>query len=337
MTRLPPILTPSGSLHGWVNQFSRGNLCPLFSVSISPILKSAIIKVCQRIHSVHLINYITMTTIQKCLLVLLICLPAISIVAAPIKNAVTTTMTIQGNSADCKKMIETAGSEKQVSLLSWDPQTKQGRLTYNSKVTTPDAVLKRVALAGFDNDAYNAPASVYNTLSKTCRYRVALPFAGQKETVTKQSHPAQTIVAPASRLEPVYKAYFAIGDALVASDAKATAAKAAELGKAIDAVKMNELEPKEHGVWMSTMNTLNKEAAALKAASGIEKQRTAFAALSNTMYQLMKASKASYKIYYNECPMFNGGAHWLSNKETISNPFYGAKMLSCGSTKAVIE
>ncbi|AHF16981.1 DUF3347 domain-containing protein [Niabella soli] len=286
-----------------------------------------------------------MTTIKKYLLTVLIGLSAVSIVAAtPIKNAATATVTIQGSSADCKKMIEAAGTEKQVSLLSWNPQTKQGQLTYNSKITSPEAILKRVALAGFDNEAYNAPVSVYNALSKKCQYKGAINARPQSESapadpahMEQDAAPSQTAPVAASRLEPLYKAYFAVGDALLASDARATAQKATELSNAVTAVKMEELEHKEHMAWMEVMNALTKEVTALKTASGIEKQRTAYAALSNAMYQLMKTSKSSYKIYYNECPMFNSGAHWLSKNETIRNPFYGAKMLSCGSTKAVIE
>ncbi len=39
------------------------------------------------------------------------------------------------------------------------------------------------------------------------------------------------------------------------------------------------------------------------------------------------------------CPMVdnNKGAYWLSLSETIYNPYFGSKMLKCGSVKTIIE
>ena len=64
------------------------------------------------------------------------------------------------------------------------------------------------------------------------------------------------------------------------------------------------------------------------------KQRVAFASLSNAFYELLKVSKVDGPIYYQHCPMFNEGkgAHWLSKENAVKNPFFGAQMISCGST-----
>ncbi|MGJ7033026.1 DUF3347 domain-containing protein [Niabella hirudinis] len=140
-----------------------------------------------------------------------------------------------------------------------------------------------------------------------------------------------------SKLEPLYQSYFAIQQALVQSDAKAVAQKANELSGLVKAVKMGALSSKEHDVWMEVMKKLNQQAMALKMASGIEKQRAAFASLTETLYPLIKASKSAYKVYYNHCPMYNGGANWLSKEQGIKNPYYGSKMLTCGSTKETIQ
>ncbi len=70
----------------------------------------------------------------------------------------------------------------------------------------------------------------------------------------------------------------------------------------------------------------------------LKAQRKAFSDLSNEMETLLKGTITSGKIYKDFCPMaLNGGAYWLSAIKDIRNPYYGAKMLSCGKVTAVIE
>lgn len=70
----------------------------------------------------------------------------------------------------------------------------------------------------------------------------------------------------------------------------------------------------------------------------LERQRKAFSDLSNEMETLLRGKITSGKIYKDFCPMaMNGGAYWLSAIKDIRNPYYGAKMLSCGKVTAIIE
>ena len=69
----------------------------------------------------------------------------------------------------------------------------------------------------------------------------------------------------------------------------------------------------------------------------IEKQRELFAKLTQPMYKLAKVANLNYAVYYQNCPMFNGGTNWLSKNESIKNPFYGNQMLTCGSTVETIK
>ena len=43
-------------------------------------------------------------------------------------------------------------------------------ITYNSKKTDVDAVLKSIALSGYDNLKYLAPDDAYNKLPGCCKY-----------------------------------------------------------------------------------------------------------------------------------------------------------------------
>ncbi|PRX56126.1 DUF3347 domain-containing protein [Flagellimonas meridianipacifica] len=76
----------------------------------------------------------------------------------------------------------------------------------------------------------------------------------------------------------------------------------------------------------------------IAATDNIKRQRKAFSDLSNEMEALLKGTVTSGKIYKDFCPMaLNGGAYWLSSIENIRNPYYGARMLSCGKVEEVIQ
>lgn len=76
----------------------------------------------------------------------------------------------------------------------------------------------------------------------------------------------------------------------------------------------------------------------IAASDNLKAQRKAFSQLSTEMESLLKGKLKSGKIYKAFCPMaLGGGAYWLSSIEAIRNPYYGAKMLSCGKVAEVIQ
>lgn len=68
-------------------------------------------------------------------------------------------------------------------------------------------------------------------------------------------------------------------------------------------------------------------------------QRTAFLDLSAAMENLLSGAIASGEVYKQYCPMaFDGkGGAWLSASQEIRNPYYGDKMLKCGSVRDTIK
>ena len=56
---------------------------------------------------------------------------------------------------------------------------------------------------------------------------------------------------------------------------------------------------------------------------------------STNVYDLMKVSKSDTTTYYQYCPMVK--ANWLSKEAAVKNPYYGASMLTCGSTVETIN
>lgn len=142
-----------------------------------------------------------------------------------------------------------------------------------------------------------------------------------------------------SPLQLVFDNYFSIKDALVNSDADSTAIKAGNMAMAIKAVDMSKLSTVEHNVWMKVIKDLSNNAETISKSKDISKQRAVFAQLSQNVYDLVKVSKQPVPVYYQHCPMYNKGkgGNWLSKESAIKNPFYGSKMLTCGSVIETIK
>jgi hypothetical protein len=77
----------------------------------------------------------------------------------------------------------------------------------------------------------------------------------------------------------------------------------------------------------------------LGSTADIEHQREHFVSLSAGMYALAKAFGGGKTLYHDHCPMAqNGkGAMWLSETKEIKNPYFGDKMMKCGSVEEEIQ
>ncbi|GAB3783058.1 hypothetical protein GCM10028818_40200 [Spirosoma horti] len=142
-----------------------------------------------------------------------------------------------------------------------------------------------------------------------------------------------SLVASAQTTEPALMAYYQVKDALVATDAAkaktGAAALVAALGK-VDAAKLTAVDKK-------ALATAKTNAMAIGKSTSVDAQRKQFEGLSSSMIALAKATKPA-KTYVQFCPMAaeGKGASWLSNKREVRNPYYGDKMLKCGSVKEEI-
>lgn len=265
---------------------------------------------------------------------------------AQIKNLTTETIKILGNCETCKNAIEQAGNVKKTAQVDWNKDTQMAAIMYDNKKTTLNDILKRIALAGYDNEKFLAPDDVYAKLGDCCRYERTLK-PNDKNNVSGMSmksehHHHSDNMAPSvneptqniSELKAIFEHYFSLKDALVKTDADMAAAKARDLSNALKAVEMGKLSTEEHTVWMKIKKDLTANAEGISKSKNISKQREAFALLSTGMYELGKVSKQDASIYYQHCPMYNDGkgANWLSKENAIKNPYYGSQMLTCGNT-----
>ena len=121
----------------------------------------------------------------------------------------------------------------------------------------------------------------------------------------------------------VYDHYIHLKDALVSSKFAEAQKAAKQLGSALE---------KKHNIQKLANNVAE--------ASSLDGQRKAFTTLSNELISLVKKSElAQGKVYVEYCPMANNnqGANWISSQEQIQNPYFGDKMIKCGSIKRLIE
>ncbi|WP_138478187.1 DUF3347 domain-containing protein [Dyadobacter bucti] len=282
----------------------------------------------------------------KILMATLLLLPTF-ISCADIRNVTTENVKIAGSCSQCKEGIEAAAFEKNISKASWDKETKVAAVTFDSKKTSLDAILKKVALAGYDNTSYLAPDDAYAKLEECCRYErtgknevvVQMKMSAHEHGATAMDTAANAVSANADPLKPVLDAYYAVKDALVSSDGNATSVKAASLVKALKAVKMDELGSEQHMVWMKVVKDLNFDAEHIEETKDLSHQKDHFSSLSENMYKLIKSAKPSQAVYYQHCPMAKEGkgANWLSQVSAIKNPYYGAQMLNCGKTTEILK
>ena len=119
-------------------------------------------------------------------------------------------------------------------------------------------------------------------------------------------------------------AYLELKDALVKTDAALANKAAQSLTKAIEA--------DEEGLPAE----LKEAAEAIASANDVEVQRTHFNTVSQSVYNHVKQSEGEkIGLYKQYCPMAfnNTGAYWLASEKEINNPYFGDRMLRCGTVK----
>lgn len=170
----------------------------------------------------------------------------------------------------------------------------------------------------------------------------------EEETAAQQQAEAEEPIRPAyetdaafkKQIEVVFLSYLELKDAFVATDAIAVKERIPGVKSALGNVDMKLLSGEAYDKWMEYLNGMDGALKEMNGTDDIEAQRGSFSLFSDNLYQSMKAfGTGGITAYYQFCPMaFNDkGAYWLSDTEQISNPYFGDKMLRCGSVKEQIR
>jgi len=137
---------------------------------------------------------------------------------------------------------------------------------------------------------------------------------------------------------PIIDAYIQIKNGLVADSKVATAKGGTALLAAFSKFDMTTLKGDTHKEYMEILESAKEQAEHI-VKSPIDHQREHFETLSTDVNDLIALLGTEKTLYQDFCPMANNnkGAYWLSEVKDIKNPYFGAKMMKCGSVKKQIN
>ncbi|MGM5469674.1 DUF3347 domain-containing protein [Flavobacteriaceae bacterium LMO-SS05] len=137
-------------------------------------------------------------------------------------------------------------------------------------------------------------------------------------------------------ISAIIKNYMTLKDALVADDnaaAKKAGAMTMNALKSFDISGYNAEDQKE----LKDIIEDATEQAEHISESPIAHQREHFKQLSLDVTDMVAITGFESKMYQQYCPMYDRGTAWLSMSKDIKNPYYGSKMLTCGTIQKEIN
>lgn len=157
-----------------------------------------------------------------------------------------------------------------------------------------------------------------------------------KETST-QKEPVKMVFDAAfeKAFQPSIKAYLALKDAFVQSDATFVAEKSEAFQNALEKMSVSQREASNN--YWAVLHTTSKN---INENVSIEQQRKSFHVLSNHIIEMVENfNNLEQPLTIQFCPMANNdkGAFWLSSEQQIRNPYYGDMMLTCGTVTKVLK
>ena len=141
-------------------------------------------------------------------------------------------------------------------------------------------------------------------------------------------------------VQKLFDPYFILKDALVLDDLETAKKQGAALKKGFEGTNMELFTGSAHELWLNRSRSAQKSLDKLLSAKNVEEARMQFKPLSEQMVALAQAfGPFKDTLYVQHCPMAddNTGADWLSLDKQIRNPYFGDKMLKCGSVTETIQ
>lgn len=134
--------------------------------------------------------------------------------------------------------------------------------------------------------------------------------------------------------------YLALKDALVEENSKSAASFGKELLRVLPKFDASGVSSQHKSEVATIINDATQQAKDIADNSGdIAKQRQHFEFLTKEVKDLIVISGLDRTLYQAYCPMYNNnkGGAWLSTSKEISNPYFGSKMMKCGSVQQEIS
>jgi len=136
--------------------------------------------------------------------------------------------------------------------------------------------------------------------------------------------------------EQIVANYLVLKNALAKDDSNGAAKAGKALYATFKSINVKSISQKSKAEYLDIADDAKEHAEHIGAnGSNIEHQREHFALLSKDVNDLIKTFGSTKTLYQDSCPMYDGGkgAIWISETKEIKNPYYGSKMLTCGSMK----
>ncbi|MCJ8166755.1 DUF3347 domain-containing protein [Pontibacter sp. E15-1] len=156
-------------------------------------------------------------------------------------------------------------------------------------------------------------------------------------TVVVETPDYTTVAEPVqTQIKQLVDEYLNLKEALVSADAEAAKKAANSVLTLANAMPVATLTGDEKAYAEEKTAQVKESASAIANASDIDAQRASLDKLSESVFSMAKAFGATnQELYYQHCPMANNneGAYWISTTQEIRNPYFGDKMLKCGSTQ----
>lgn len=136
----------------------------------------------------------------------------------------------------------------------------------------------------------------------------------------------------------IINAYLNLKDALVRSDKDAAGKAGSQLVESTGDLEIDSFSEEEQKELNEILESA-KEHGEHIAKSDMDHQREHFEMLSTDINDLVAIIGTDETLYQQYCPMYNNnkGGMWLSASEEIRNPYFGDKMLKCGSVQKEIN
>ncbi|HEY9219999.1 MAG TPA: DUF3347 domain-containing protein [Lutibacter sp.] len=143
-----------------------------------------------------------------------------------------------------------------------------------------------------------------------------------------------------SKTTAILDNYLQLKNALVADDSEKAATAGKRLYDAFAQFDSSSIDEAQKQEVTEIIDDALEHAEHISGNSGkMEHQREHFEIISKDIKDLIAITGTDRKLYQTFCPMYNNkkGAIWLSETEEIKNPYFGSKMMTCGSVQKEIQ
>lgn len=192
-------------------------------------------------------------------------------------------------------------------------------LDYGEKIVTQGAF------------AIDAAAQLNNTMSMMNR-QVEIKSTDDVAPTFVNETPSQFKV----QLDNAVLLYIELKNALVNANPSEATIFADNILNEVENIDANLLKGKAQEFWLSQLQEIKTYSEKINKSVDVEDQRKQFEFLSIAIINSLKAFGTDHKTYFVQyCPMVNNnkGADWISVESEIKNPYFGSKMMKCGSVK----